>query len=130
MKIVILTARILLGLIFVVFGLNGFLLFLPQPPLPPGDMLTFVTVMGKSHYMIPVFLLQVIGGVLLLIGRFVPLALTLLGPVIVNILITHIVFQPSGLPPGAFAAILWLVLFLAYRQYFAGIFIADAKPAL
>jgi putative oxidoreductase len=130
MKIVVLTARILLGLIFVVFGLNGFLLFLPQPPLPPGDMLTFVTVMGKSHYMIPVFALQVIGGVLLLIGRFVPLALTLLGPVIINILITHIVFQPSGLPPGALAAILWLILFYAYRQYFAGIFAADAKPAV
>jgi putative oxidoreductase len=130
MKIVILIARILLGLIFVVFGLNGFLLFLPQPPLPPGDMLTFVTVMGKSHYMIPVFMLQVIGGLLLLIGRFIPLALTLLGPVIVNILITHIVFQPAGLPPGALAAILWLILFYAYRQYFAGIFTADAKPAV
>jgi putative oxidoreductase len=129
MKIVALTARILLGLMFVVFGLNGFLLFLPQPPLPPGDMLTFVTVMGKSHYMIPVFALQVIGGVLLLIGRFVPLALTLLGPVIINILITHIVFQPSGLPPGVLAAILWLILFFAYRQYFAGIFTANATPA-
>ena len=128
MKIVIVTARILLGLIFVVFGLNGFLLFLPQPPLPPGDMLTFVTVMGKSHYMVPVFVLQVIGGVLLLVGRFVPLALTLLGPVIINILITHIVFQPAGLPPGALAAILWLILFYAYRDYFAGIFTANAKP--
>jgi putative oxidoreductase len=130
MKIVVLIARILLGLIFVVFGLNGFLLFLPQPPIPPGDMLTFVTVMGKSHYMIPVFALQVIGGLLLLIGRFVPLALTLLGPVLVNILITHIVFQPSGLPPGVFAAVLWLLLFFAYRQYFASIFTANATPAV
>ncbi len=129
MKIVVLIARILLGLIFVVFGLNGFLPFLPQPPLPPGDMLTFLTVMGKSHYMIPVFLLQVIGGLLLLLGRFVPLALTLLGPVLVNILITHIVFEPAGLPPGAVAAALWLVLFYSYRQYFAGIFTANATPA-
>jgi putative oxidoreductase len=130
MKMAVPVARILLGLLFLVFGLNGFLLFLPQPPLPPGDMLTFVTVMGKSHYMIPVFVVQVIGGLLLLIGRFVPLALTLLGPVIVNILITHIVFQPAGLPPGALAAILWFILFFAYRQYFAGIFAADAKPAV
>ena len=65
---------------------------------------------------------------MLLIGRFVPLALALLGPVIVNILITHILLQPSGLPPGALAALLWLVLFYAYRQYFASIFTANATP--
>jgi putative oxidoreductase len=129
MKIVALIARILLGLEFLVFGLNGFLLFLPQPPLPPGDMLTFVTVMGKSHYMVPVFALQVIGGALLLIGRFVPLALALLGPVVINILITHIVFLPAGIPPGAIAALLWLVLFYAYRRYFASIFTANATPS-
>lgn len=128
MKIAALVARILLGLEFLVFGLNGFLLFLPQPPVPP-EMLAFFTVMSKSHYMVPVFALQVIGGALLLIGRFVPLALTLLGPVVINILITHIVFQPAGLPPGILAALLWLVLFFAYRQYFAGLFTADAKPS-
>ncbi len=129
MKIVVLIARILLGLVFVVFGLNGFLNFIPQPPIPPSDMLTFITVMGRSHYMMPVFTVQVIGGALLLIGRFVPLALALLGPVIVNILITHIVFQPAGLPPGAIAAVLWLVLFFAYRKYFASIFTANATPS-
>jgi len=128
LKIAALVARILLGLEFLVFGLNGFLLFLPQPPVPP-EMLAFFTVMSKSHYMVPVFALQVIGGALLLIGRFVPLALTLLGPVVINILITHIVFQPAGLPPGILAALLWLVLFFAYRQYFAGLFTADAKPS-
>lgn len=130
MKIVAPVARILLGLLFLVFGLNGFLHFIPQPPMQPSDMTTFSMLMFKSHYLVPVFALQVIGGALLLIGRFVPLALTLLGPVIVNILITHIVFQPSGLPPGAFAAILWLILFFAYREYFAGIFTADAKAAV
>jgi putative oxidoreductase len=129
MKIVVIVARILLGLIFVVFGLNGFLNFMPQPPIPPGNMLDFVTVMGKSHYIVPVFALQVVGGLLLLVGRFVPLALALLGPVIVNILIFHILLQPSGLPPGALAAILWFVLFYAYRQYFAGIFTANATPS-
>ncbi len=129
MKIVALVARILLGLMFLVFGLNGFLHFIPNPPMQPSDMTTFSMLMFKSHYMVPVFVLQVAGGLLLLIGRFVPLALTLLGPVIVNILITHIVFQPAGLPPGAFAAVLWLVLFYAYRQYFASIFTANATPS-
>jgi putative oxidoreductase len=129
MKIVVLIARILLGLIFLVFGLNGFFHFIPNPPMPPGDLADFTAVMGRSHYMIPVFALQVIGGALLLIGRFVPLALTLLGPVLVNILITHILLNPAGLPPGVVAAVLWFVLFYAYRQYFAGIFTANATPA-
>jgi putative oxidoreductase len=129
MKIVVPIARILLGLTFVVFGLNGFLHFIPTPPMPPSDLATFSTLMQRSHYMMPVMVLQVVGGLLLLIGRFVPLALALLGPVIVNILITHIVFQPAGLPPGVVTAILWFILFFAYREYFASIFASDAKPA-
>lgn len=129
MKIVVLIARILLGLIFVVFGLNGFLNFIPQPPMPPGDMVAFLTVTAKTHYVVPVFALQIVGGALLLVGRFVPLGLTLLGPILVNILIFHIVMAPAGLPPGVVATILWLVLFYAYRQYFAGIFTANAQPS-
>ena len=70
MKIVALIARILLGLLFVVFGLNGFLHFIPQPPMPPGDVTTFFTVLTTSGYMMPVFALQLIGGALLLVGRF------------------------------------------------------------
>ena len=129
MKIVALVARILLGLEFLVFGLNGFFHFIPQPPMPPGDLATFATVLMKTHYMVPVMAIQVISGLLLLIGRFVPLALALIGPVIVNILLTHILMAPAGLPPGALAAILWLILFFAYRRYFESIFTADAKPA-
>ena len=129
MKIVVLVARILLGLIFVVFGLNGFLNFLPQPPMPPGDMLTFLTVVSKTHYMVPVFTLQILGGALLLIGRFVPLGLTLLAPILFNILVFHIVMAPAGLPPGAIATVLWFVVFFAYRQYFAGILTANAQPS-
>jgi putative oxidoreductase len=129
MKIVALIARILLGLEFLVFGLNGFLHFIPNPPMQPSDMTTFAMLLFKSHYIVPVLTLQVIGGALLLIGRFIPLALVLLGPVIVNILITHILLNPAGLPPGALAAVLWLVLFFAYREYFAGIFTANATPA-
>src|SRR5271154_4052366 len=125
MKIVALIARILLGLIFVVFGLNGFLNFIPQPQIPPGDMLNFLTVVSKTHYMVPVFALQVLGGALLLIGRFVPLGLTLLAPILFNVLAFHILMNPAGILPGAFSALLWLILFFAYRQYFAGIFTAN-----
>ena len=130
MKMVAPVARILLGLLFLVFGLNGFLNFIPAPPMPPSDMTTFATLLVRTHYMVPVMTLQVVCGVLLLIGRFVPLALTLIGPVIVNILITHILLNPAGLPPGAIAALLWLILFYAYRQYFVGIFTANAQPSL
>jgi putative oxidoreductase len=129
MKIVVLIARILLGLVFVVFGLNGFLNFIPQPPMPPSDALTFFTVMIKSHYMVPIFALQIIGGVILLIGRFVPLGLAILAPVIVNIFITHLLLAPSGLPLAIVVVVLWFVLFYAYRQYFAGIFTANATPS-
>jgi putative oxidoreductase len=129
LKIVALIARILLGLEFLVFGLNGFLHFIPTPPMPPSDLTTFATVLMNTHYMVPVLVLQVLAGALLLIGRFIPLALTLIGPVIVNILLTHILMAPAGLPPGALAAVLWLILFYAYRQYFASIFTANATPA-
>jgi uncharacterized membrane protein YphA (DoxX/SURF4 family) len=129
MKIVALVARILLGLLFVVFGLNGFLHFIPQPPMPPSDLTTFSTVLVKTHYMVPVFAIQVLSGALLLIGRFVPLALTLLGPILFNILLTHILMNPAGLPPGAIATVLWLLLLFAYRQYFTSLFTANATPS-
>ena len=69
-----------------------------------------------------VFLVQIVGGVLLLSGQFVPLALVLLGPVIINILLFHVSMQPSGLPPGLFAAVLWFIVFFGVRRAFAGIF--------
>lgn len=122
MKIVILIARNLLGLMFVIFGLNGFFHFLPQPPLPAGPAGQFLGALSASHYLVPVFLLQFVGGALLLANRFVPLALTLLGPVIVNILLYHITMDPKGLPPGTVALILWLVVFYAVRSAFAGVF--------
>jgi putative oxidoreductase len=89
MKIAALVARYLLGIMFFVFGLNGFLHFLKQPP-PTGMALQYFSVMSGSHIMSAVFLLQLIGGILLLANRFVPIALVLLGPVIVNILLFHI----------------------------------------
>lgn len=121
MKIVTLIARNLLGLMFVVFGLNGFFHFLPMPPPPAGLAGQYMSALGGSHYFAPVFLLQLIGGVLLLANRYVPLALVLLGPVIVNILLYHVLMDPKGLPPGLVALALWLVVFYAVRPAFAGV---------
>src|SRR5207237_7507702 len=81
-------ARFLLGFIFLVFGLNGFLHFIPSPP-PSGTAGQFVGALFVSHYLVPIFLLQIISAVLLLVNRYVPLALTLLAPIIVNILLIH-----------------------------------------
>ncbi|HYV30688.1 MAG TPA: DoxX family membrane protein [Candidatus Binatia bacterium] len=121
MKIATVIARVLLGLIFVVFGSNIFLHFIPMPPLPATLAGDFSKALIQSHYMYVVGLLQVIGGLLLLIGRCVPLGLTLLGPVIVNILLFHIFLEPSGLPMAIVVAVLALFLLCRYRTNFAGL---------
>ena len=126
MKIVTLIARLLLGLIFVVFGLNGFLNFLNMGPLPSGLAGQFIGALAQSHYYWVVAALQVVGGVLLLVNRFVPLALVLLGPVIVNIILYHLFLNPSGAALAIVATILWFIVFYAYRQYFSGIFVQRA----
>src|SRR5437879_1023821 len=112
MKILTIIARVLLGLVFVVFGLNIFLHFLPmEPPKPPPPLaIAFNKALMESHYMLVVGALQVIGGALLLIGRFVPLGLILLGPVIVNIVLFHIFLDPSGLPMAGVVSALALFL--------------------
>ena len=112
----------LLGLTFVFFGLNGFINFL-HAPMPPGPAGQYVeALLGDTFYLKFVFLVQLVGGVLLLSGQFVPLALILLGPVLVNILLFHISLQPAGLPPGLFATLLWFIIFFGYRRSFDGIF--------
>src|SRR6266498_2907289 len=123
MKIIASIARILLGLIFVVFGLNGFLYFLPMGPLPSGFAGQFVGVLVQSHYQFVVAGLQVVGGALLLVNRYVPLALVILGPVIVNIFFFHLFMAPSGLPLAIVLIILWVIVFVRHRQYFSGIFV-------
>jgi putative oxidoreductase len=125
MKIAVLVARILLGLIFVFFGLNGFLNFL-HAPMPPGQAGQFVGVLFGSFYMHVIFLVQLVGGLLLLSGQFIPFALVLLGPVLVNILLFHISFQPAGLPPGLLSTLLWFIIFFGYRRSFAGVFAQKA----
>jgi len=120
-KVATIVARVLLGLIFVVFGSNIFLHFIPMPPLPATLAGDFSKALMQSHYIYVVGLLQVLGGLLLLIGRYVPLGLTLLGPVIVNILLFHIFLDPSGLPMAIIVAVLALFLLWRHRTNFAGL---------
>ena len=123
MKIATLVARLLLGLIFVVFGLNGFLNFLSMGPMPTGLAGQFMGALFVSHYYWVIAALQVLGGALLLVNRFVPLALVLLGPVIVNIICYHVFLNPSGAVPAVVVTVLWLIVFYGKRQYFSGIFV-------
>jgi putative oxidoreductase len=127
MKVAVLISRILLGLIFVVFGLNGFLNFL-HAPLPPGTAGQYMMSLAATHYIHVIFLVQLIGGILLLAGQFIPLALVMLGPVIFNILLFHIFLLPAGLPPGLLAFLLWSIVFYSVRHAFAGIFVRTAGP--
>jgi len=123
MKIVVVIARLLLGLVFVVFGSNIFLHFIPMPEMPPGPMRDFNTVMGATHYIHMVGFFQVLGGLLLLINRYVPLALTILAAIIVNILTTHLLVMHGGLfPVPILVVLLWLLVFWRVRGSFAGIF--------
>jgi putative oxidoreductase len=121
MKILTIIARILLGLIFVFFGSNAFLRFLPMPPLPQGVTGEYLHAFFASGYVYVIGGFQVIGGLLLLIGRFVPLGLTILGAVIVNIWAFHLLMAPEGLPPAVVVTILELLLVWSYRDRFAGI---------
>ncbi len=127
MKIVAIIARILLGLIFFVFGLNGFLHFIPAPPMSglPG---AFIGALIASHYVLFVSAVQLISGVLLLSNQFIPLALALLAPVLANILVYHLTMQPAGIGPGLFATILWIILATRFRAYFAPLFVRKAEP--
>lgn len=126
MKIAGIIARILLGLLFVIFGLNGFLHFIPMKP-PVGLAGQYIGALFVSHYLVAVFAVQMIGGVLLLANRFVPLALILLGPVLVNILLFHSLMAPEGLPLALFATILWGIVFASCHKAFAGIFAAKVQ---
>jgi uncharacterized membrane protein YphA (DoxX/SURF4 family) len=122
MKITSTIARYLLGLIFLVFGLNGFLNFIHQPPPANPVAIQFLVAVSASHYIAVVFVAQVIGGLLLLAGRFVPLGLAILAPILVNILDYHLSMDPGGIGVGLISTILWVVVFLPYRSNFARIF--------
>ncbi len=127
MKITSIVARYLLGLMFTVFGLNGFLNFIHQPP-PANPLATqFFVAVSASHFAAFFFAVQVLGGLLLLSGFFVPLALTLLAAVLYNILAFHLTLLPATIAPGLVASVLWILVFLQYRESFNGIL--TAKPA-
>ena len=121
MKSVFAMARCLAGVIFLVFGLNGFLHFIPLPP-PSGVAGQFMGALYVSHYLTLIFALQVVGGVLLLANRLVPLALAILAPVIVNILSFHALMAPSGLPLAVVVTLLWALIFVDVRSAFTGLF--------
>jgi putative oxidoreductase len=123
MKIAALIARILLGLVFLVFGLNGFLQFIPMGPLPTGAAGQFLSALFQSHYVFVVSALQLAGGALLLVNRYVPLALTLLGPVIANIFLYHLLMDRAGLPIATVVVALWGILAFRHRQHFRGLFV-------
>jgi hypothetical protein len=127
MKYVIPTCRILLGLIFFVFGLNNILHFMPVP-LPTGDALTWFGIMAGHGWMTFVGVIMTIGGLLLLVGRFVPLALTLIAPIVVNILLYHALLWPHGLVPAAIVSVLEVILLIAYWRSFAPLLVPDPKP--
>jgi putative oxidoreductase len=120
MKIITVIARFLLGFIFLVFGLNGFLHFIPSSP-PSGTAGQFVGALLVSNYLVVVFLFQLISAVLLLINRYVPLALTLLAPIIANILLFHILMAPNGLALAIIVTVLWIATFLSVRSAFGGL---------
>src|SRR4029077_823349 len=121
MKTTTVIARFLLGFIFLVFGLNGFLHFIPATT-PTGTAGQFLGALFVSSYLVPIFLLQITSAVLLLLNRYIPLALTLLAPIIVNILLIHILMLPSGLGLALVVTVLWIVVFLGVRSAFAGLF--------
>lgn len=128
MKVVGTVARYLVGLIFSAFGINGFLHFLPMQPMPQIAM-QFLGVVAASHFLATIFALQLAAGILLLVNRYVPLALTVLGAIIFNILLFHLTVAPSGLPTAAFVAVLWGIVALCHWDTFAPLFYVTTGTA-
>jgi len=127
MKIASIIARYLLGLMFTVFGLNGFLNFIHQPPPANPLALQFFIAISLSHFAAFFFAVQLISGLLLLSGFFVPLALTLLAAELYNILAFHLTLAPATIAPALVASLLWVLVFLQYRQSFNDVL--APKPA-
>jgi len=123
-------ARLLMGVAFCVFGLNGFLHFIPEPKTPmPEGAAGFAGALMKTGYMFPMVMgTQLLVGVMLLVNRFVPLALVLIVPILVNIVAFHVFLQPAGIVPGAFLMALDLYLAWCYRSSYLPMLAARAKP--
>ena len=127
MKIVVIVARLLLGLIFVVFGLNGFLLFFPPPPGLPPLVTEFDHAVTTSHFTWLPSGVQVVGGLMFLANRYTTLATILLGAVIVNILMFHVTMFMVGILPGLITTVLWFVVAWSLRAQLAPLFVNKVK---
>ena len=122
-------ARILMGVLFLITGLNGFLRFLPQPSTMPQGAAAFGAALMNTGYMFPLIMgTQTIVGVLLLVNRFVPLALVLIAPVVVNIIGFHVFLAPAGIGPGLVALGLEIYLVWAYRNSYRTMLAPRATP--
>jgi putative oxidoreductase len=130
MKIVVCICRFILAAGFIIFGLNILYPFLNQPPFPEGSLpAQFMTIMWPTHWMALVGIVQVVGGILVLIGRTAPLGLTLLAPVLVNILAFHtLLFQGNGIAMGLVFTALEAFLIYSYWDYFKSLCTVSAKP--
>ena len=126
MKIAVIIARVLLGLVFLVFGLNNLHAFMPMQ-MPPGDAGTLSTIMFMHGWITFHGVLYVIAGVLLVVGRYVPVGLVILGPILVNILLFHLTLLPAGIGPGLVCAVLEIFLIYAYWPAFRAIFTAKME---
>jgi putative oxidoreductase len=127
MKIVATIARYLLGLIFLVFGLNKIVNFIPNGPMPTGAAGEFMSAMFSTKYIVLVGVFEGVGGLLLLFNRYVPLALALLAPVIVNILAVNILMVPKGLPSGILVTVLWILVYVRVRSAFQPLYQARVE---
>jgi hypothetical protein len=122
MKIVVMIARILLGLVFLVFGANKIVPFMPMGPMPTGAAGQFMSALFSTKYLVFVGLCEACSGLLLLANRYVPLALTILGPVIVNVLLIGLLMTHAALASGLVVTILWFIVYWHVRSAFQGIF--------
>jgi uncharacterized membrane protein YphA (DoxX/SURF4 family) len=128
MKFAIIGARVILGLVFVVFGLNGFFHFIPNPEMNEPITAFMMALGGTGYFMIVVKLVEVTSGLMILTGRFLPLGLILLAPVSVNIFCAHLFLDQAGLPMAIVIILLQLLLAWTYRDSYSGILQANAKP--
>ena len=118
----IVIVRVMLGLIFVIFGLNGFLLFI-TPPEHTATGGAFINLLVATGFMYVEKSLEIIGGATLLSNNYVPLGLGILAPIVVNIFLFHLLMERYTLVVGVILFFLWAFLAWAYRQYFAGLFV-------
>jgi uncharacterized membrane protein YphA (DoxX/SURF4 family) len=130
MKLLVFAARIMLGLLFLVFGLNHLFNNFLHLPMLGGDAGVMMTLMFVHKWFVLYGLIETVAGLMLVVGRWVPLGLTLLAGIIVNITLFHATLAPAGLKEAIFAGLLELILVYAYRASFAGIFAPKADPSL